>query len=75
MLADCIMSNKPVKCIMYKGGKRGISYLETEWNRNNASNNVGLVHDNVNEYTACIDNNVNENVAVDQPQLQAYLPL
>ena len=42
------------------------------------SENVGLVHDNVNEYTVCIDNNVNENVAVDQPQnniLQAYLPL
>ena len=65
MLADCIMSNKPVKRIMYKDGKR---YLETEWNSNDASDNVGLVHENVNEYTACIDNNVNENIAVDQPQ-------
>ena len=68
VLADCIMSNKPVKCIMYKGGKRGISYLETEWNSKDASDNVGLVQDNVNEYTASIDNNVNENITVDQPQ-------
>ena len=68
VLADCIMSNKPVKRIMYKGGKRGISYLETEWNSKDASDNVGLVQDNVNEYTASIDNNVNENIAVDQPQ-------
>ena len=55
-LANCVSSNKLVKRIMYKNGKRGTSYIESQWERNVGTN----VQNDLQVAASCQNNNTHQ---------------
>ena len=59
-MADCIASNKPVKRVLYKSGKRGISFLQAEWE--NSDNRLGY---NTDDNVKTVSSNTSDTVTED----------